>query len=401
MRFFALFLFGLSCSDVPPDPPPPPTILNATAIDALTGAPVAGARLLLVEQGVWHDLADGTVSLTLEGGEYTVRVEAPGYRSEPRPFRAFPDVLVLAEETNDVAIELQPIDAPTGSGSIAGKVIGPSGGPAVGALVVATGTRIRSTYTDAQGEYVLAGLPADLYSVTSHIGGFASSVRSGVSVASERVQGIDLELSPAGVAAGGRIRSGTGETRVYLVHPDVQEPIPELFVDTNLSSSWQIEGVPAGEYRVETALEIDDGWVLDYQRILRDGPPILTVSETGSASLDLYALPSIKRIAPTEGATVAATPELSWPAVDDADFYVVEVRDPSGRIVFGGFDAAGNPRIRVLPPDVSVEYGGDPLQPGARYEWRVFAGRTDPLNPTAFEIIAASELLDGDFTGAE
>jgi hypothetical protein len=109
----------------------------------------------------------------------------------------------------------------------------------------------------------------------------------------------------------------------------------------------------------------------------------------------------MRRIEPVKSATVSGVPRLTWREVEDADFYVVEVKDESGKTVFGGFDAGGNPRIRVLPPDVSVPYGGDPLVDGARYEWRVFAGKRDPLNPTAFEVVAASESLEGEFVFAE
>lgn len=398
MRVLVL-LFGLSCSDPPPEPPPPPTILHATVVDAVSEMPVAGARLMLLEQGTWHELQDGSIDLTLDAALYRYRVEAPDYRAEPRAFRADPDVLVIAAKTTNLEVRLQPLDLPTGTGAIAGKVLGPSG-PAAGALVVATGTRIRSTYTDGQGDYFLGGLPADLYTVRAYLAGMVDMAGEDVTVAAERMDGIDLMMEAGGVAAGGRIRGGAGETTVYLVHPDVLEPIPGLEIDTNLSSAWNIDGVAPGMYTAQTALELDDGWVLDPQRALDEGPPMIAVA-TASASVDLYVAPSIKRLSPVESATVSATPVLSWRMVELVDFYVVEVKDQSGRTVFGGFDADGNPRIRVLPPDVSVTYAGDPLESGARYEWRVFAGKRDPLNPTLFEVVAASELLDGDFVVAE
>jgi hypothetical protein len=400
MRLLSLLLFGLSCSDPPPDPPPPPTILEVSIVDALDRMPIPGARLLLLQEGTWHDLADGTASLTLEGGTYLVRAEAPGHRSEPRPLRLLEEITVVAEKTTQIEIELQPIDAPGGTGAIRGKLMDGSM-PVFGALVVATGARIRYTFSDLQGDYALVDLAPDLYSVTAHHAGMQFTVRNGVNVESTAVEGVDLTATPISSSAGGRIRGGTGETRVYLLHPDVLVPITNLTTDTNLSSSWAIEGVAPGMYRAEVALELEDGWVLDYERVLEDGPPTVTVTETASGSLDLYVLPSMRRIEPVKSATVSGTPRLTWREVEDADFYVVEVKDESGKTVFGGFDAGGNPRIRVLPPDVSVPYGGDPLVDGARYEWRVFAGKRDPLNPTAFEVIAASESLEGEFVFAE
>ncbi len=389
-------LFGLSCSDPPPDPPPPPTILHATAVDAVTGMPVEGARLLLIEQGTWQDLP---VDLTLEGAEYQYRVEAPRHRSEPRPFRRLPRVLVISQMTTELTVVLQPVDAPSGDGAIAGTLHGAEG-PVEGALVVATGTRVRSTYSDGNGDYLLSGLQDDLYTVDAHLAGFTSSVRMSVDVRGARVDGIDLDLTAGGVAVGGRIHGGTGQTTVYLIHRGSGVPVPGLEVDTNLGSAWQVSSVPPGVYLANTALELDDGWVFDDPRILGGAPASVAVSETASASLDLDTLPSIRRIAPAASATVSATPELSWRAVDGTDFYVVDVTDESGRNVFGGFDAGGNPRIRVLPPNVSVQYTGETLVPGARYAWRVFVGKRDPLNPTSFVLTAASEALEGDFVVA-
>jgi hypothetical protein len=387
-----------SCSDPPPDPPPAPTILRIRAADAVTARPVPSARVLIDDR--WHDLGDdGTVELTLVGAEYAYRAEAPGYSTEPRPFRSSPEIVVAPQETTELDLELQPVDVPTGSGGIAGRVTG-TAAPLAGALVVAIGTRIRSTLTDKAGAYRIEGLAADLYSVEVHAAEFAFPRRTGVRVDNTILEDVDIDgVAAAGATIGGRLRQGTGRTTVFAVDPSSGWPVPGLSVSTNLGSVYAIPSVPPGTYRLEAALEIEDNWVLDVERLLEDGPPEVIVTDTSTVVVaDLFAQPSIKGIVPslTETTTVSP-PILTWREVDDASFYVVEVLDESGQSLFGGFDASGNPRIRVLPPDTSIAYGGSPLVKGARYMWRVFAAEQDILNPSQFDVTAASELLEGDF----
>lgn len=393
-----------ACSEPPPEPPPPPTILSVSAVDAVSGAPVEKARVLLLEEGVWHPLKGiEPTKIVLSGGDYRYRIEAPGYRDEPRPYRRHPTVKVVAEKTTDLQIALQPTDptAAENGGGLVGKVVGPDG-PVEGALVVAVGARTRSAYTDKEGDYAMLGLTSDRYSVTAHHGGFSFETVRDLAVDSDVLEGVDIQgAASPGVDAGGVIRRGTGRTTVYLVHPRTGEPIPGLSAETNLGSPWRIPAVPSGSYEVEMALELDDNWVQDEGRRLDEGPAAIEVTETGSASVDLYAAPSIRMLSPALAGTASTTPELSWRPIDDADFYVVEVVDERGATVFGGFDAAGNPRLRVLPPDSSVLYAGAPLVPGARHTWRVYAGKRDPLNPSQFDLIAASERLEGEFVAGE
>ena len=49
-------------------------------------------------------------------------------------------------------------------------------------------------------------------------------------------------------------------------------------------------------------------------------------------------------------------------AYSGAEFYVVEVTDVLGQVIWGGFDARQNPTLRVLPPQTSVRYGSTTVQ---------------------------------------
>ena len=86
--------------------------------------------------------------------------------------------------------------------------------------------------------------------------------------------------------------------------------------------------------------------------------------------------------------------------VSDIDFFVVDLRDVSGRPVWGGFDARGAARTRILAPATSVAYAGPALSPGALYQWRVYGAKENTLVVSNFDLVTASEALIGEFTVA-
>ena len=398
--WFAAIFFS-ACSDLPPDPPPAPTILSFSVVDGVSGAPVPEGRIMVGDRPWQTVSSEGGVELTFSGADTVgYRVEAPGYQAVPRPFRPTPMAEVSGEATTELEVSLQPVDHQLGLGGLAGMVSSPDG-PVAGALVVATGAQIRLTVTDSEGRYEIGGLPSDLYQVTAFFAGLSVDSSGGIRVEDQKEEDVDLIAAPVvGVEVGGVILGGTGQTTVYLLHPATGHPIPGLSVKTNLSSTWAVPGTPPGNYQVEVALEFDNAWVSDVEQIRTRGLPEISVA-TASVTLDLTVSPAIRGLSPVDTTTVSGSPNLSWRSVPEADFYVVEVRDESDRVRFGGFDAQGDPRIRVLPPSTEQQYEGEPLVVGARYRWRVFAGKVDPQNPSRFALIAGSERFGGEFLFVE
>jgi hypothetical protein len=380
---------ALACAeDPPPPPPPPPTIWNPTVTDAVTGAPIAGARVQTA--GLWKETgADGTLSLELEPGPFQYRVEARGYLPIPARFTESPTVTIILEQTVKTAIELLPSARPQGPGSISGKVQ-LAGAPVSGALVVATAAVLGSAITDDEGSYLITGLNAGEYRVVAIKAGHTGAVRDRVTVTAA-TEGIDLTIA-AGAAGSVKGTITGGDTRVWLAHADLGDPIPGLDVQSS-GGSYVIAGVPDGRYEVRAGLELD-GRTLDPDPINEDGPIEVTVAGA-EVTQNLVLKSAIGGLMPTDTASAALVPSFDWSDVANADFYVIEVYDADGTSLMGGFDAAGNPRTRVLQKPVA--YSGRTLTPGARYTWRVWAGENDNVIPSEFTLPAASEELGGWF----
>ncbi len=88
-------------------------------------------------------------------------------------------------------------------GTLAGDVVDQAGAPVPGATVtvtaVATGTS-RTTFTSADGGYVVAGLQPGRYRVQVELAGFRPLTREGVQLATGETIRVDLQLEVGGVA---------------------------------------------------------------------------------------------------------------------------------------------------------------------------------------------------------
>lgn len=354
---------------------------------AVTQSPVAGARVQAA--GKWQaTAADGTFSSEVEPGILSYRVEAPGFHFVPEAFTATPTVAIPANLTTTTQVVLWPSQARSGPGSIAGQLT-QDGAPVAGALVVATSAIEGFGYTDDEGRYLITQLNAGEYRVRAFLAGRVGTEKTRVAV-SGATEGVDLVMAGAPAGSVGGMVSG-GSTQVWLTHPTVGEPIPGL-VGPVTQGRYLINGVAPGTYRVRAGLE-RDGLTLDPDPIHEDGPIEVTVADAATTQ-DLALLPAIQGLSPTDTASAAAIPAFDWTAVPNADFYVLELYDLDGVSLFGGFDAVGSPRTRILQKPFT--YAGPALAPGVRYRWRVWAGENDAVVASEFKLIAASEERGGE-----
>lgn len=389
-----------SCgSDPPPPPPPPPTELVVRVTDGASGAPIAGAQVMLVEKGeVLTTDASGSVSKTLDSatdpGVYAYRAQAAGYVGAPRPGRPPRFVTVVKEQTITLDVTLEPRPNAAPGGTLSGRVT-LAGAPVSGVYVVAGATSFFGTLTDAAGRYTILGATQDFYTLTAYAPGHRSTSRASVEVApGETKDGLDLELTAiTGGTVSGALTGGTGTSSIALVHAGTGELVPGLSTRASLPGSYSIGQVPPGRFLVTGGLE-DDGVVLDPDWLLFEGAPEVTVTESSSVTVALRFDAAIGAVEPSGGAVVSSTPTLTWPAVADADFYVVEVKNVGGQTVFGGFDTRGDPRNPVLAPMTST-MPDVALVAGALYTWRVFAAQ-DVSTGRQFELLAASEELGAE-----
>jgi hypothetical protein len=392
-------LTGCGQSSKPPPPPPKPTRLAITVIDAATRAPISGAEVLFLEEDkpVHTSDANGALLLDLAPGTYTILAHAAGYLPQPLPGHVGRRVKTVEHETLLLEIGLEPRPNAVAGGTLSGAVTH-QGTPVPGALVIAKAVQSFSALTDSSGKFSLLGVAPGLYQIAAHDAGFTSTTKMNVNVdASTHMMDVTFELTPSpGATVGGRLAGGSGTSTVVLLDPDSGDAIPGLSAQASFGGTYAINGVPPGTYRIETAREID-GVTFDPEWVLMHGAPMVMVTDTSSRTVDLLLAPTVMGIMPATTSSAGATPTLSWSAVPMADYYVVEVRDVLGTLLYGGFDVNKSPRMKILSPSTSVMVSAQPaLAMGQLYAWRVYAAQMVNTGQL-FQLIAASEEQGGEF----
>lgn len=389
----ALVLFA-SCSGNDEPPPPPPTVVVIRAVDSVTDGPLADAWLRI--DGAWRQTgADGSLQLELAPGEHTYVAMAAGHVIVPRVLDPVPSFTLAEAQTTEVRVLMDPRTGAQPVASIRGNVTR-DGSPVAGALVTAIGVRSYAGYTDDAGDYVIPGLDVGSYIVRARMSGAEGTALPGVNVmAGADAEDVDLRLtSLAGVTVSGMIAGGTGTSSVVLLEPQTGRIVPGLSTLATLGDRYAIDGVPPGTYEVLGAYE-RDAWVMDPEAIREDGGlPEITVDDS-DVTLDFGVAPTIDGVMPV-GTSSSATPLFTWAPVANADYYVPELRDASGRVVWGGFDAAGRWTVRAIGTE-RLGYNGPALTEGLLYTFRVFAAMQDPVVPSNFDLLAGSELRAGHF----
>ena len=408
MRRLLAFVLAASaaaaCSDPPPPPPPPPpTQLSIRVVDATNDSAIAGAEVTILQLGqtLVTDASGAILIDPIDPGSYTYRAQAAGYVLEPRARHDLKSTTVEKEKTTMLTIALDPRPNTTAGGTIEGNVTA-AGAPVEGALVVATSLRAFVAYSDKAGHYRILGAEApNLYSVTAFIQGYSSTTVNSVDLAVSDTKTADLTLTAgAGATVGGRLIGGTGTSSVVIAHKETRYTIPGLVAKGTLGGNYSISGVPPGTYEIYSGLE-EDGVSFDAESLVdlsgyHLGPTVNVVG-TSSESVDLRYAAAILGVAPTDTSTVVAPPTFTWPSVQEANRYLVEVRNVLGQVIYGGFDQQGRPINPIQAPATMLRYdGAQPLARGAFYSWRVYALK--PVTTGAlFEIVSASEELGGEF----
>lgn len=412
-----------------------PVFVDGTVTNAEDGGAVAGARVLAADNAgsvvtrVAVTDAAGNYRLAVPvvrdamgapvAGTFTLRVAAEDYLPFPSGFRpalpidatlgvAVDDVGYVTDNASTDVVLIGVPEAERGRPSVAGNV---GGATPAGTLVVAECALAPCPfgYADADGGYVIYGVPAGDYTVRGYRAGSSlSSVE--ITVADTSLMGVDLAANQdalATVSGQLQIVNGNGQsaTSVVLIPASTFQQITDTFVRgevgpglrapqpgtaPNVSGAYSISGVPAGRYAVLAAFENDllvrdpDPGISGTQIVFVDVAGVnITVSSSFkvTGALEIF---SPGAAGPTEVAA-DATLMLEWDDDSGEQSYAVQVYDAFGTEVWQttvpGFSGSGNP---------SVEYGG-PLDPGMYYQWRV-ESRDNSNDP-----ISVSEDLAGVF----
>lgn len=390
-------------------------VLVSGHVFSTSGGPIAGARVSALD--VNDAPITGTVTTDSEGAfgldassarnqSIKLRVSAPGFESFPAGIRRsvpinllgavdIGPVLVFSSPSTEITLE--PLPNPTGLGGIAGAVQGAA------ALVVAEGPVVRSTVSDANGDYILFNLPSGNYQVRAYVAGWQFTPAQASVVVDQITSGIDLaSAGPAVGSVSGSVNivnaPGGSATSVVLVvaatfnsqtlrgdvPPGLRAPRTG---SPSVSGSFTIGGVPDGTYKVLAAFE-NDGLVRDPDTNIAGTQIVEVTVQGGAISLpeSFKVTEALAVVSPGGGdmpTEIAGAPTLVWADDSSEDYYSVEVFDSSGNIIWSDANVPGVSGSST----VSVVYEGPALQSGKTYQframsWRDSGGEARPISST-------------------
>lgn len=365
--------------------------------------------------------ADGNYSLVVSSARdagglptevFTLRVAAQDYLPYPHGIR--PSIPIDAGEAEFIDDAYQVDSPPThvglillppgeqGQGSISGTVL-PEG--ASGTLVVAEGGAVPAPFgfADIGGVYTIFNVPAGAYEVRGYQAGLQLAPATATVADGEALTGVDLAASEAALAVvSGQVNivnaPGGSMTSVVLipestfdetsvrgeVPPGLRAPDPTLA--PNVTSGFEIAGVPAGDYVVLAAFENDD--------LVRDPDPSIAGTQIVHISVphpdqgtaislaeSFKITEALETISPgTENPEpVSTSPEFIWADDSSETGYAIVVYNAFGQLVWEDPEL---PRV-TGSETVNVTYGGPALEEGMYYQWRVTSFRdTGPISTT-------------------
>ncbi len=378
-------------------------VLRGKITDALEKTGVAAARVAARDEGgivvgrVAVSGTDGSYELGLPARRkadgspvstiYTLRADASAYHSFPGGLRpALPIDLATAAppqsgapyviDTAATSISLIPVESPEALATIHGRV---EGAEPAGTLVVAGES---SAVADSGGEFVVFNVAAGPITVRGYVARTQLAPVELTVAAGQKVEDVVLAA-----VADSKLAKITGKVSIVNapggVKTSVVLAVEETFIEsleigqvprglraTGVAGDFVIEGVPDGNYVALASLD-NDGLVRDPDPNIagtqivhfevRGGAP--TVASVAFKVTEALAVRSPGAALPEE---LEGAPTFVWADDSSEDGYALRVFDALGNVVWEKLDVA-SPNGGA---DLSVPYGGAPLEPGMVYQFR-------------------------------
>ena len=378
-----------------------PVTVAGQVFDLDSGDAIEGAHVVARDV---NNAAVSGVAVSDEGGRYELSVPAPHnedgtlvafevlLRADAADYMTFPswprvalpiDVAAAAGdppmlENASTDIGLLGLENTTGLGSISGTVVADA---PRGTLVVAGGSAQGGGVTgiaDVDGDYTVFNVPVGSVTVRGYKAGLQLDSETATVDDGQVTEDVDLEATGEATAVvSGKVsmvNPGDGEaTSVILA-------VEETFIENvatgeappglragNITSGWSIDGVPDGKYVVLAAFE-NDMLVRDPDTSI-GGTDLARVTVSG-ANIEIAEgfkiTGSLEVVSPDREEEVSGTPSFVWADDSGEDHYEVVVFDAYGHLVWEKKDVPGVSGDK----QVTVQYGGDPLESGLLYQFR-------------------------------
>lgn len=420
--------------------------LRGMVIDALQETPIAGARVLALDDtgapvsDVAISDADGNYVLPIavprdtDGNPataitMTLSASAHAYQLYPSGLQpAFPvsteDIMEVEDDPDDDAddhlsfienasttIGLLPLGNSDGF-TLSGRVATEQDKTG-GTLVTAEGATGVYTIADRSGAFTLFNVPSGATTLRGYRGGL--QIVPEMMTVDADVEGIVLDLAAGGLSTvTGSVNivnpGDGGDTSVVMIPSALFNPVfefgpvpfglraPEPGVAPNIGGAWTIAGVPEGTYKVIAALE-NDFLVRDPDTNIA-GTEILELTVVAGQNVDLQdgfkVTGALGVVGPgADGPEqVTGTPSFEFDDDSSEDRYEVVVHDALGNEIWRDDQIPGVSGSAT----VVVAYGGPTLIPGMYYRFQATSWKDGNPAPSP---ISRTEDLRGVFVYAE
>lgn len=378
-----------------------PLYVEGMVFDLATKTPIEGARVVARDannaavSGVAVTDANGVYQLRVSAARnpdgtpsspaVTLRADAPGYQMYPTPPRvplpieldsATGEPLTVKGASTDVA--MLRLQNASGLGTIRGTV---HADKPRGTLIVAGGaTNAGGGVTgvaDIDGSYAVFNVPAGNVGVKGYKAFLQLDSSSAEVKADATTEGIDLHaLDKQTWTVDGKVEivnPGAGsDTSVIFTVDETFDPnalrgeTPPGLRVPGVTGSFQLAGVPDGNYAVLAAFE-NDNLVRDPDTAI-GGTQIVHITVSGNTVIDqsFKVTGSLDVVSPDKEAPVSGTPTFVWSDDAGEDHYEIRVFDAYGTKVWEDLAIPGVSGSKT----VEVTYGGDALTPGLIYQFR-------------------------------
>lgn len=262
-----------------------------------------------------------------------------------------------------------------------------------------------SAVTGVDGSFTIFNVPPADYEVRGYRAGYQIAPEQ-VSMDDEHVDDVVLvraDESTTDVSGDIQIVRGDGVTSVMLITAatfdafTVRGEVPKGLVADEITGSWYIEDVPAGQYVVMAGFE-NDGIVRSPDEGMA-GTDIVYIDvpageEEFNVGESFKTVPALPTIGPGQDGPEPLTerPTLEWTSGShsNSDWYDIQVFDAFGNIVFEHHDFAHH---GGADQEFELEYDGE-FEEGMYYQFRVTAFRGDGASATP---VSSTEFLRGVF----
>lgn len=407
---------------VEPPPPPKPTALRVIVRSAADSTFVQDSNVVLYQADTREALlramtdANGTVIFPVGTGDYYLNISAQGFEPIPPENISPIPFFVAAEETTLQDISLDALESAGDAGYVLGYVE-----PAINNFLILLESQASqqkyATVSGPDGVFVAFNLPYATYAVDALKSGYqmddavSASISAGAAVDTVRV-GVSEYTGSVLTGSVTFLASENSVVDITLLDPDTRSVVPGLAVMNDEGNlTYRISGIPDGSYLAWASLK-NDGYVIDPDWLFKNpGGLDITFTTSETAGLNFSVTDVITPLSPTNPAEVTSpamadstVPTFRWAAYPSAQEYFIEVRDLSGEVLWGGFEADGTVNHGYIGPAVlSVEYnfddqpGAPPLEPGEIYQWQVWADKGTHFDSFVEQLISSSEDLRGVF----